>query len=186
MVVAAQDEDDELQQQQQQQQSADEPVDIFGSSANLVIEHGNEFWGVNDNFMCASCHAPLASRHDIVQIASSLELDAGENLTVWAGHPPVLLQMFSNGEREFELITFLNAHVRLVSAPSSQHTWWPGWRWQIAQCGCGAHVGWAFTADHTAPRRSDGARLGPHSFFALDFEAIEVLDDILQLATDPE
>jgi hypothetical protein len=172
--LAAQDEDDEHPQ-------AGEPVDIFGTSSSMVIDHGNEFWGVDDHFMCAACHAPLASRLDLVHIESSLELDAGENLTVWASHPPLLLQAFSNGFKEFELLTFARAKVRPVSPPSAENTWWPGWRWQIAQCACGEHLGWAFTIDHTAWRGS-GLPRGPPSFVALDFAALEIFDDILQLA----
>jgi hypothetical protein len=181
--LVAQDEDDEF---QQQQTAAGEPVDLFSTGLNLIIDHGNEFWGVNDNFMCATCHAPLASRLDLVHIESSLELDAGENLTIWAGHPPVLLQAFSNGFKEFELLTFSRAKVRRTSPPTADNSWWPGWQWQIAQCTCGAHLGWAFTADRSARRHSDSLPHAPPSFVALDFEALEVFDDILQLATDPD
>ena len=32
-----------------------------------------------------------------------------------------------------------------VSDPSSEWSWFPGWRWQIVHCrGCGEHLGWRF------------------------------------------
>ena len=34
---------------------------------------------------------------------------------------------------------------RLLGPPTDEHTWFPGYTWQIAVCGnCGEHLGWSF------------------------------------------
>ncbi len=38
--------------------------------------------------------------------------------------------------------------VFAVGQPSSQWSWFGGYRWQLAHCGgCQAHLGWKFTGD---------------------------------------
>lgn len=33
----------------------------------------------------------------------------------------------------------------VTGKPTAEHTWFPGYTWQIAQCaGCGTHLGWYF------------------------------------------
>lgn len=35
-----------------------------------------------------------------------------------------------------------------VGASSSEHTWFPGYRWRVAVCGrCAQHLGWLFEGD---------------------------------------
>jgi len=36
----------------------------------------------------------------------------------------------------------------VTGRPAAEHTWFPGYTWQIAQCaGCGTHLGWRFRGD---------------------------------------
>jgi hypothetical protein len=38
------------------------------------------------------------------------------------------------------------AQVEIDSNPSSEWSWFPGWRWQVERCaGCGELAGWRFT-----------------------------------------
>ena len=39
----------------------------------------------------------------------------------------------------------------IVSNPSSEWSWFPGWRWQVEQCGgCRTHLGWKFIRNDSA------------------------------------
>jgi hypothetical protein len=50
--------------------------------------------------------------------------------------------------------------LKVVSEPSGEDTWFPGYDWAIAVCAaCGMHAGWQFTA-------------GPASFWGLRADAI--------------
>jgi hypothetical protein len=48
--------------------------------------------------------------------------------------------------RVFEIVTVRDAfNIALVSGPTVEATWFPGYAWRIANCGgCGAHLGWRF------------------------------------------
>jgi hypothetical protein len=49
--------------------------------------------------------------------------------------------------------------ARVSGAPSSEHSWFTGCRWQYAHCSaCGGHLGWAFS--------------GPDVFFGLVLERL--------------
>ena len=47
-----------------------------------------------------------------------------------------------------EVVTVRRArNVEVSGGPTTEFTWYPGYAWEIAWCaGCGAHVGWSFTA----------------------------------------
>jgi len=48
----------------------------------------------------------------------------------------------------FRIGCFANAPgCNAAGHPSTEHTWFAGFAWQVAACrGCGAHMGWLFTA----------------------------------------
>ncbi|XP_028680976.1 protein cereblon [Erpetoichthys calabaricus] len=45
------------------------------------------------------------------------------------------------------LTVYKTCNLNLIGRPSTQHSWFPGYAWTIAQCrNCGSHMGWKFTA----------------------------------------
>lgn len=48
----------------------------------------------------------------------------------------------------FHLGCYREARVTSMGAPTQEWTWFPGYRWQVAQCpGCTQHLGWRFTGE---------------------------------------
>ena len=67
-----------------------------------------------------------------------------------------------------DLLTVRKAErILLVSEPSSEDSWFPGYLWSIMICRCGAHLGWHFST----PRRD----LAPREFFGLSRAQITAL-----------
>lgn len=136
----------------------------------LVVEPTNELRS-GDSFRCSRCSNLLAARDSLVDVVSSEALGAS-NVTLWSGRPPVLVQRFSNGAREFELVTVLRTAAVAVTLPSSANTWWPGFSWRIATCPrCHTHVGWLFEPTAAASQ---------WTFAALDLAALDLVDELLQ------
>lgn len=87
-------------------------------------------------------------------------------------------EVFSMSE-EGSVGTFVNPHgyihqmvtlrkaknMRLVGRASTQDSWFPGYAWTIANCVCGCHLGWRFTAV------SEG--LAPKTFWGLRRNGLE-------------
>jgi cereblon len=89
-----------------------------------------------------------------------------ETISSWA-------DIFSMSE-EGSVGTFVNPHgyihqmvtlrktrnIRLVGYPCTEDSWFPGYAWTIANCRCGCHLGWRFTAveDSLLPRAFWGLR----------------------------
>ncbi|XP_069062458.1 protein cereblon isoform X1 [Pleurodeles waltl] len=45
------------------------------------------------------------------------------------------------------LTVYKGSNLNLIGRPSTEHSWFPGYAWTIAQCRvCGSHMGWKFTA----------------------------------------
>ncbi|RXM31062.1 Protein cereblon [Acipenser ruthenus] len=65
-----------------------------------------------------------------------------------------------------ETLTVYKANsLNLIGRPSTQHSWFPGYAWTIAQCRtCGSHLGWKFTATNKD--------LTPHKFWGLTRSAL--------------
>lgn len=58
----------------------------------------------------------------------------------------------------FDVITFSECHS-LIDVPGAtfQHTWFPGYAWQIVGCAkCRQHLGWRFESAKKMPRRFYG------------------------------
>ncbi|BES92127.1 protein cereblon homolog [Nesidiocoris tenuis] len=53
-----------------------------------------------------------------------------------------------------DTVTLLKAsHLSLISHPSAEFSWFPGYYWQIAVCThCHKHIGWKFTSQTLVPR----------------------------------
>nr|KAF6310312.1 cereblon [Myotis myotis] len=45
------------------------------------------------------------------------------------------------------LTVYKASNLNLIGRPSTQHSWFPGFAWTVAQCRvCASHIGWKFTA----------------------------------------
>jgi hypothetical protein len=141
----------------------------------LLVTGENTIRRAHQSLRCNGCSGLVASRDDLFDVVSSVALSS-RNTTVWAQLAPLLVQTFSNGAQEFELFTVLGRRHRglAITRPSDAQTWWPGFAWSVLQCPrCSRHIGWHFTP--TNHSRS------PFEFAALDVDAIDVLDDLLQV-----
>ena len=61
--------------------------------------------------------------------------------------------------------------------PCSQHSWFPGWAWTIAQCSlCGSHLGWKFDSEDDGPESSHANVIhnmdSPPTFWGLSRSAV--------------
>lgn len=45
------------------------------------------------------------------------------------------------------LTVYKACNLNLIGRPSTEHSWFPGYAWTVAQCKiCASHIGWKFTA----------------------------------------
>ena len=83
------------------------------------------------------------------------------------------------GGHVHETLTLYRAkNLRLSGTPSTEHSWFPGYAWTIAECGrCYSHIGWKFT--------STGRRMAPDKFYGFSRRSIEARVQVPQVE-DPE
>ncbi|XP_053378068.1 protein cereblon-like isoform X2 [Mercenaria mercenaria] len=94
---------------------------------------------------CKDCNEQIADMSNVFSMSVSGPLSAYVN----------------PGGHVHETVTVHQAeNLNLIGRPSTDHSWFPGYAWTIAQCKrCSAHMGWKFTT-----RRKD---LIPHKFWGL-------------------
>uniref|UniRef100_A0A4W3IY30 Protein cereblon n=1 Tax=Callorhinchus milii TaxID=7868 RepID=A0A4W3IY30_CALMI len=82
---------------------------------------------------CKRCHnTEITTKHDIF----SLSL-----------YGPMAAYVNPHGYVHETLTVYKANNLNLIGRPSTQHSWFPGFAWTIAQCrNCGSHMGWKFTA----------------------------------------
>jgi hypothetical protein len=93
-------------------------------------------------YRCRACLTPLCTREDDLPVGGALlheEVNPG-------------------GFRHLFLTVARCAHVRSVGEPTLEHTWFPGYTWEVILCeGCGAALGWCYCAvDRRSPARFYG------------------------------
>ncbi|XP_002993858.2 protein cereblon [Selaginella moellendorffii] len=107
-----------------------------------------------DLIRCKSCKATIARRSDMLVMSADGPMNAFVN-----EHGYV-----------HETLTLRKAQgLNLRGRPETQHSWFPGYAWTIANCVCDAHMGWRFTAAKSGMnpkgfwgiRRSQIAGTGP-------------------------
>ncbi|XP_050419400.1 protein cereblon [Patella vulgata] len=83
---------------------------------------------------CKYCNAPIANKNDVFSMAVEGPMGAFVNP---AGHV-------------HETLTIYNVqNIQLIGRSSTEHSWFPGYSWKIAQCrSCANHMGWKFKATH--------------------------------------
>lgn len=93
--------------------------------AGLIgVEAGDEA------LLCAACAHPVTSQREAVEVG-------GSHVHTRLNPLGVLYRFGCFGAAP---------GVRVSGAPSSEHVWFSGCRWQYAHCGkCAAHLGWAFS-----------------------------------------
>ncbi|XP_070192789.1 protein cereblon-like isoform X2 [Littorina saxatilis] len=81
---------------------------------------------------CKNCMKQIARKEEVFSMSSEGPLGAYVN----------------PGGHVHETLTLYKANnLRLVGYSSTEHSWFPGYAWTIAQChGCASHMGWKFTA----------------------------------------
>lgn len=81
---------------------------------------------------CSSCMRQVARKEDVFSMSREGPLGAYVN----------------PGGVVHETVTVYKAdNLTLIGRPSTEHSWFPGYAWTIAQCQeCGHHMGWKFTA----------------------------------------
>jgi len=88
---------------------------------------------------CRTCGSPVARERDLVTVVGS-----GAQVFV---NPHGLV---------FEIVTLQRAsNVVGVGPRTAEFTWFPGYAWQVVQCGlCAVHLGWVYDAisDASPPR----------------------------------
>ena len=83
------------------------------------------------SIQCLHCNTPIGEVADLVQLS-----DEGVGAHYVNSHGIV-----------HDMLTIEKAHVAVVGDPEPDHSWFPGYAWQIAYCeGCRMHLGWVFTA----------------------------------------
>lgn len=94
---------------------------------------------------CRECNQQVADKCDVFSLSYEGPLAAYVN----------------PGGHVHETLTVYKVHnLHLIGRPSTEHSWFPGYAWTIAQCkNCTAHMGWKFTA-----RRKE---LEPQKFWGL-------------------
>ncbi|XP_031488709.1 uncharacterized protein LOC116256480 [Nymphaea colorata] len=107
-----------------------------------------------DRVRCKHCMTVIARRRDMVVMSSDGPLNAFVNPY---GHV-------------HEIMTLNNAKgLALLDGPVTQHSWFPGYAWTIANCAtCDSNMGWLFTATNK--------RLQPRSFWGI--RSLQVSDDL--------
>ncbi|XP_038666633.1 protein cereblon isoform X1 [Scyliorhinus canicula] len=82
---------------------------------------------------CKRCyHTEITTKNDIF----SLSL-----------YGPMAAYVNPHGYVHETLTVYKANNLNLIGRPSTQHSWFPGFAWTIAQCRtCGSHMGWKFTA----------------------------------------
>ncbi|KAL4443928.1 hypothetical protein ABPG75_011665 [Micractinium tetrahymenae] len=100
---------------------------------------------------CRACGTSLARSADAVQMS-----EEGISACYVNSHSFV---------HDIVTLSTVSAGVRLEGGPETQHSWFPGYAWQCAYCGCGQHLGWKFTAVRPG--------LAPPSFWGLRRPALQ-------------
>ncbi|CAB4017201.1 partial [Paramuricea clavata] len=95
--------------------------------------------------ICDDCRTTIADKKDLFSMSLTGLMGAYVN----------------PGGYVHETVTFHKAKgLRLRGPPSTEHSWFPGYAWTIAECEhCGNHMGWKFTAVNK--------KLVPHKFWGL-------------------
>ncbi|XP_025108167.1 protein cereblon-like isoform X2 [Pomacea canaliculata] len=83
-------------------------------------------------FCCATCMVQIARKEDVFSMSEEGPLSAYVN----------------PGGHVHETLTVSKArNLHLIGRSSSEHSWFPGYSWTIAQCDtCNSHMGWRFTS----------------------------------------
>ncbi|XP_065179515.1 protein cereblon-like [Sycon ciliatum] len=99
------------------------------------------------DFVCQPCRQGLMNLADVIFIPSEKSIHTF-NHTVRGARQPITLQHFVNPQDlSFDLVTVSSAHVVGHGHFYAEHSWWPGYSWQVAVCPkCRQHVGWVFQA----------------------------------------
>jgi hypothetical protein len=103
------------------------PVERTAAADDDLLHHGPAL-------LCGRCRRPITSE--------AARIDVGGHHVHTRVNPHDVTFTFG---------CFARAEgCRAASPPSSEWSWFPGYRWQIASCAdCGLHLGWAFqAADH--------------------------------------
>ena len=98
---------------------------------------------------CSRCNIPLAVLEDLLLdripiyspacFAYELEI-LGQTIFAYSATNP--------GDIRFDVIRLsFKPSVIISSEPSAEHSWFPPYRWQMASCICGQHLGWSFLDD---------------------------------------
>lgn len=96
-------------------------------------------------FCCASCFRQVARKEDVFSMAEE---------------GPVGAYVNPGGHVHETLTIHKTTNISLVGRSSTEHSWFPGYAWTIAQChGCRSHMGWRFTATKKS--------LSPQKFWGL-------------------
>lgn len=81
---------------------------------------------------CISCSAKIAHKEDVFSMSVEGPLGAYVN---------------PGGHVHETLTTYKASNLSLVGRSSTEHSWFPGYAWTIAQCReCSSHMGWKFSA----------------------------------------
>ncbi|MDH3638433.1 MAG: cereblon family protein [Gammaproteobacteria bacterium] len=86
--------------------------------------------GNRRDLLCVRCLAPVTSETDRIRVNGT--------------HTHAVVNPH---DIRFEIACFRTAHgCRSTGAPTSEFTWFPGFRWRIALCArCTAHLGWSYS-----------------------------------------
>ncbi|KAL8602511.1 hypothetical protein ACOMHN_065383 [Nucella lapillus] len=81
---------------------------------------------------CVACTQQVARKEDVFSMSREGPLGAYVN---------------PQGHVHETLTVYKANNLSLLGRPSTEHSWFPGYAWTIAQCrGCASHMGWKFTA----------------------------------------
>ena len=109
----------------------------------------------NETLVCISCHYPVCGASDIFSMSE-------EGVTAAYVNPQGYVH---------QIITVRKANnVVCHGEPTTEHSWFPGFSWEIVSCAtCGAHIGWFFAAVSSACQ--------PQEFWGIRREIIQSIVD---------
>ncbi|XP_043938000.1 protein cereblon isoform X1 [Protopterus annectens] len=100
---------------------------------------------------CKQCHSTeITTKNDIFSLSLS---------------GPMAAYVNPHGYVHETLTVYKTSNLSLIGRSSTQHSWFPGYAWTIAQCRtCGGHMGWKFTASKKS--------MSPQKFWGLTRSAL--------------